>query len=108
MRVLLAGIVAVLALAMPAHAGESCTSQPDSNPGAHPGVVLGPATKCVRDDGTTTTVQVPAGANAKEAPEGPSWVSIAAGGVVLAGFVIAVAQVRRRFDGRSAVRADAA
>lgn len=107
MRVLLAGIVAVLALAMPAYAGESCTSQPDSAPDSHPGVVLGPATKCVRDDGTTTTVQVPAGAKTAGEP-GTSWVSIAAGGVVLAGFVIAVAQVRRRVDGRSAVRADAA
>lgn len=101
MRVLLAGMLAALALAMPAYAGESCTSEPDANPNSHPGVVLGPATKCVRDDGGATTGDsIPAGA--KGAAEGPSWVAIAAGGVVLAGFVIGVAQIRRRYDGRSA------
>lgn len=94
-------ILAVLALSLPAFAGESCVSEPDSNPGSVPGVTLGPATKCVRDDGGTTTAdQAPAGArNDKGAP---SWVTIAGAGLAVGAFTYGSWRVRRRFNGAHA------
>lgn len=89
-------ILAVLALSLPAFAGESCVSEPDSNPGSVPGVTLGPATKCVRDDGGTTTAdQAPAGAPRDAGTT--SWVTMAAAGLTLGAFTFGSWQIRRRF-----------
>ncbi|HEX9695166.1 MAG TPA: hypothetical protein VGB64_02495 [Actinomycetota bacterium] len=108
-RVLL-GVLAVLALAMPgslpALAGETCVSEPDSNPGSVPGVTLGPATKCVRDDGGATTAdQAPAGARSDDGAT--SWVTIAGAGLAVGGFSYGSWRVRRRFH-RSQSQARAA
>ncbi|HVL89786.1 MAG TPA: hypothetical protein VM841_06075 [Actinomycetota bacterium] len=100
-------ILAVLALSLPAFAGESCVSEPDSNPGSVPGVTLGPATKCVRDDGGTTTAdQAPAGARGEGQPI--SWVTIAGAGLAVGGFSYGSWRVRRRFHGVDQTRANTA